>query len=78
MFTETGVEMDGDLKRHSASIKRDEQKSSLADDTLGESKAESTNKDHAVTPKVNPFRPDLPFSNKKQNQETPVNRTTEW
>jgi len=46
----------------------------LGDNTAGAFK----DKDNALTPKVNPFRPDLPFSKKEQNKEAPVNRTTEW
>ncbi len=37
-----------------------------------------TDKDNALTPKVNPFRPDLSFEKDKSSKDNPVNRTTEW
>jgi len=35
-------------------------------------------KDNALTPKVNPFRPDLSFDKDKLSKNDPVSRTTEW
>jgi hypothetical protein len=35
-------------------------------------------KDNALTPKVNPFRPDLSFNKDKSSKNDPVSRTTEW
>jgi len=37
-----------------------------------------TDKDNALTPKVNPFRPDLSFEKDKSSKDNSVNRTTEW
>ncbi|HSH72551.1 MAG TPA: hypothetical protein VK974_05775 [Methylophilaceae bacterium] len=52
----------------------DSKNNPLADNTANQPK----DKDSALTPKVNPFRPDLPFSEKEQSKESPENHTAEW
>jgi len=63
------------MNADSAGVKNSKlQNNPFDDNTVGGFK----DKDNALSPKVNPFRPDLPFSKKEQNKEAPVNRTTEW
>jgi len=59
-------------KQHSAAIVK--KINPLTDNTVAGVK----DKDNALTPKKNPFRPDLSFDKDKSSKNDPVSRTTEW